>query len=271
MDNPAGNFHLSKWFLDFIGNQGEVMIFYAARLKWHGWSASYTSWLKYTKTTGVILKSRFSNVHIPMVGDESITWKDSKFGVSGIWTPLAKRIEARLFESTDGYLDWKCFQPDSKVELRIGNSVLSGRGYAEQLILTAPPWLIPMDELRWGRFASDQYNIVWIEIREKVNRQWLWANGVRIENCIIDDDRIYVPVKDLLLHLDRAIVLESEKKILSVVNRLIRYLPGFKKIMPVKFLIADETKWASSGKLQQNNKDVCTGYAIHELVNFNAR
>jgi len=267
---PGGTFHLSKWFLDFIGDQGEAMIFYAAKLTWHGWSASYTSWLRYDAASGVDLKSRFRHVQIPQLKDNMITWNDPKFGISGTWESKAKMIQSLIFDSEEGSLDWKCFQPASKVQLRINDKVLKGSGYAEQLILTALPWRIPMDELRWGHFGSDENNMVWIELREKDKRQWLWLNEEKIENCIIEDDHIVLPEKDLVLNLDQGIRLESEKKIFSVVEKLIRYIPGFNKVMPLNFLMADEIKWFSKGHLQEHSKNIASGMAIHELVNFNA-
>jgi hypothetical protein len=177
-------------------------------------------------------------------------------------------VRARIFDSGEGFLDWNCFQPASKVQLRMNGNRLEGSGYAEQLILTALPWKIPMDELRWGRFGSDENNMVWIELKEKEKRQWLWLNGEKVENCIIEDRYIRLPEKDLVLNLDRGIVLESEKKIFAVVEKLIRYIPGFNKIMPLNFLMADEYKWLSKGQLQANNKTLSNGMAIHELVNF---
>lgn len=188
------------------------MIFYVVKLTWHGLTTTYTSWLRYDKTSGVRLKSRFRNVQFPERHNNLISWSDSKFGVSGTWESLAETIQTRLFDLEEGYFDWKCDQPASKVQLRINDRVLEGRGYAEQLILTVPPWKIPMDELRWGRFGSDGINIVWIELTEKEKRQWLWLNGAKIENCIIEDDHITMPAKDLVLKLDRGVVLESEKK-----------------------------------------------------------
>jgi hypothetical protein len=269
-DARSGNFHLSKWFLDFTGENGEAMIFYAAKLTWRAWSTSYTSWLKYDLASGVSLKSRFSNVQIPQIKDNLITWSDSKFGVSGTWESLAKMIQTRVFDSEEGTLDWKCYQPASKVQLSINNKILEGSGYAEQLILTVPPWKIPMDELRWGHFGSEENNMVWIELREKDKRQWLWLNGEKIENCIIEDNQISIPEKDLVLNLDRGVLLESEKKIFSLVGKLIRYIPGFNKVMPLKFLMADEYKWLSKGQLQTPAKTLASGMAIHEFVNFKA-
>ena len=266
----SGNFHLDKWFLDFVGENGEAMIFYSARLTWHGLSTSYTSWLRYDTESGVQQNSRFRNVQLPQRQDQLIIWNDKRFGVSGTWEPLAPRIQARLFDSEEGFLDWDCFQPASKVRLRINDRDLEGKGYAEQLILTVPPWKIPMDELRWGHFGSDENNIVWIELREKETRQWLWLNGTKIENCIIEDDHLANPEMELVLNLDRGVVLESDKKIFSVVEKLLRYIPGFNKVMPIKFLMADEFKWLSKGEFMAPSKRLANGIAIHELVNFNS-
>jgi len=265
-----GDFHLSKWLLDFIGENGEAMIFYAAKLTWHGLSTSYTSWLRYDSVSGVKLKSRFSNIQIPQIKDNLISWNDTKFGVSGTWESLAKTVHSRIFDSKEGYLDWKCYQPASKVKLKLNDRILEGRGYVEQLVLTVLPWKIPMDELRWGRFGSDENLIVWIELREKEKRQWVWLNGEKIENCNVEDDCISMPEKDLVLNLDRGVLLESEKKISSVVGKVARYIPGFNKVMPLSFLMADEFKWLSKGQLQMNGKTLSSGIAIHELVNFKA-
>lgn len=264
----GGAFHLNKWFLDFVDENGGTMIFYAAKLTWHGFSASYTSWLHYEKSSGVVIRSRFSNVQMPQISDNLITWNDPKFGVAGTWESSEKMVQARLFNSEEGFLDWKCYQPASQVQLRISDILLEGRGYAEQLILTAPPWKIPMDELRWGRFGADDFNIVWIELREKERQKWIWLNGAEVENCTIEDDHLSIPEKGLDLKLDRGVVLESEQKIFSVVEKLIRYIPGFNKVLPLSFLMADETKWLSKGQLYSQNNDVCNGIAIHELVNF---
>ena len=68
-----GNFYLSKWFLDFTGENGEAMIFYAAILKWHGLVIPYTSWLNYDKLQRVKQKSRVHHVYNPVINDKLIT------------------------------------------------------------------------------------------------------------------------------------------------------------------------------------------------------
>lgn len=267
-DSKAVHFRLSKWYLDFFGENGDAMIFYSAKLTRYGLSASYTSWLHYTRESGVKLESRFTLVQIPRRKGKLVTWSDLKFGISGTWESAAPMIHSRIYDSEEGSLDWDCFQPASHVRLTIGDRVMEGNGYAEHLMLTALPWKIPMDELRWGHFLSKGNNMVWIELREKEKLQWLWWNGEKIGNFTIGDDKIWLPEKKLTLNLDRGVNLESEKKIFSVATKIVRYIPGFKKIIPVGFLMADEFKWLSKGEIQAEGGTLDTGMAIHELVDF---
>lgn len=262
-------FYLNKWFLDFVSDEGEAMIFYAAKLKWRKWEVHYTSWLNYNLATGVAHRSRFNKIHLPEKSDRLIYWNDPRFGVEGKWEALSSPLQARLFESDEGYLDWNCFQPASTVSLKIKDRVIKGIGYVEQLVLTVEPWKIPMNELRWGRYSSQTVNIVWIELRGEGKQQWLWYNGEKVENINIGDDQIIIPAKGISLELDRRVVLESEKKILHLMKNLIRYLPGFNKSMPIQFLMADEFKWLSRAIIKKEGEVVGKAWAIHELVNFN--
>lgn len=260
--------YLNKWFLDFIGDNGETMIFYAANLNWGPFSVPYTSWIHYDPDRGIKSTSRYRRVRLPVKDENQITWKDETFKIEGLWESRSTPIEARLYDSKKGYLDWKCYQPASDVQLNINNRSLKGRGYAEQLILTASPWKIPMDELRWGHWGSENDTVVWIELRKEDKKQWLWVNGEKVEQNHIEDDLLKIPGRNLTLRLDRKVVLESEKKISSVMDKLNKYLPGFRKIIPVQFLRADEKKWLSNGTFYNKYNRVVNGMAIHELVNF---
>jgi len=268
---PKGNFHLNKWYLDFVGNNGESLIFYAANLSWHGLLVPYTSYLYYDPSEGVRQKSRFRNIRMPEIRKNQIVWSDSKFEVEGSWESLAKPIQTRLYDSKEGFLDWNCLQPASKVRLIINGKILEGSGYVEQLILTVPPWHIPMNELRWGHFGSSENQLVWIELGEENKRQHLWWNGTKIKTCTIEDDAIFIPEKNGILKLDRGVVLESKKKIFSLVKYLMDLIPGFEKVIPLNFLMAQEFKWLSKGHLLIDGKTIASGMAIHELVNFKSK
>ena len=125
-----------------------------------------------------------------------------------------------------------------------------------------------MNHLRWGRFHSQSNNLVWIELRKEGKKQWLWLNGEKITDCNIEDEIIESADSKFVLELDKSVVLESEKKIFNVVEKILRNLPGFKQLMPSKFLLAHNQKWLSNCTFQHENKPQESGRAIHEWVNF---
>lgn len=262
------NFYLDKWFLDFVSEDGEAMIFYVANLHLSGWEIPYTSWLHYMPSSGAKEISRFRNIQIPEINNDVLSFEDRTFGVKGQWVSGIDSIQSRLFDSSSGYLDWNCHQPLSEVTLELEGRSIKGKGYAEQLILTVPPWKMPLDELRWGRFGSEKNYLVWIEIREKENAQWLWLNGEKKENVLIKDDRIALTDEGFELKLDQEVVLESEKKIYSVIEKITSYLPGINKLIPLNILMAHEQKWLSKGVLLKDGVVIDNGSSIHEYVNF---
>ncbi len=262
------NFFLEKWFLDFVGSDGKVMIFYAAKLTWHGITVPYTSYLKYDVNGSINFRTRFRNIQIPEISDNDIDWGDKAFKVTGNWRSDVAPIKSCLFDSPEGSLQWNCFHPVSNVRIKMKEMEFTGKGYAEKLVLTLPPWDIPMDDLRWGHFISDNDYLVWIQIRKEGDKNWVWFNGKKIDNCLITDDQITAPDLDFDLRLEDRAVLESEKKIYSVVDKILHYIPGFSKLMPLNFLMADNNMWVSKGTLKKKDKSLTQGSAIHEWVNF---
>lgn len=268
------NFQLNKWFLDFIGPDGEIMIFYNAKLRWMMWEVPYASWLYYDPRTAMVkVQSKLSNVNSPNINIDTkeIVWSDDDFGIKGSWQNQANSIQARLYESNKGYLDWNCYQPKSKVELYLNNSEkrIFGSGYAEELVMTITPWYLPMDELRWGHYYDDSNSVVWIQMKGELEKKWLWINSELQNNVLLADDMIKIPEKSIEISLKKLITLEAEKKISVVLNDLLKYIPkAFKKIIPSQFLSADEFKWFSNAVLHENNSKITNGVAIHEFVKF---
>lgn len=264
-------FHIDKWFLDVICDSGETMIFYSATLSWRGITVPYMSWLLKKEFSQATRKTRFSNQSIPSISGDEITFSDSKWKFSGKWRSLAPSHEARLFESSKGYLDWMCYQPASSVTLKHGERTISGTGYAERLILTAYPWEIPMDELRWGRFKTDDHYAVWVELRQKSVEQWVWLDGQKVSKAEVSDKGIQFLEEAINIKFDQGEILESDTTIYSVVDKLIKFIPGFKSFMPLSFLMAVNFKWRSNAILTDPIMNVQSGQAIHELVSFKER
>lgn len=261
-------FCLDKWYLDFTGDHGEAMIFYVARLRWNFISVTYTSWLDRDPSAGTTEKHRFTQVSFPEEDGETITWNDPIFGIRGIWEATCQPLYARIHESAEGILDWNGLQPRSKVRLELKDRVLTGSGYAEKLQMTLPPWYVPISELRWGRFGSANHYIVWIDLGLEIGKRWLWLNGEKLEETVLEDDRIVIPGHELEIRFDRNTVLESERKIASLAEKLLRYFPWIRESMPGRFLFAHEVKWLSTGEVRFQGRTIDSGSAIHELVDF---
>ena len=92
---------------------------------------------------------------------------------------------------------------------------------------------------------------------------------MKVHNCGINDSEIRLPFAGLVLKLDHAVILQSEKKIQTVMRKLVKYLPGFEQIIPDNFLMAEEIKWLSKGELFQDGRLFGTAPVIHERVDFN--
>ena len=266
-------FYLEKWFLDLVTDQGEAMILYAAMLTWKGLKVPYTSCLhlKPGPAWKVHHQSRFRKVRMPERESNLITWQDEAFGITGVWEGLAAPVGARLFDSDEGFLDWACYQPSAKVEIHKNGEQFRGEGYAERLILTVPPWKIPMEDLRWGRFTSNGDYLVWIQLGGSNPGKWLWYNGDHVSRCSIADNRVTMQKPHMELEMKRIAELEGEKKIFNVVRDLTKFIPGFNQAMPLKFLMADEHKWLSKAILKSETGNLSSGFVIHELVQFNGR
>ncbi|MCB0550207.1 MAG: hypothetical protein KDD19_21745 [Phaeodactylibacter sp.] len=269
MGKSRNNFYLSKWYLDCMDEQGNAAIGYAATMRWRGLELPYTSLLLYEDGKGASERSRFQQLNWPSQMGDQIIWEDGSFGISGWWEADAPPLTARLYRSEKGSVDWQCFQPRSHALFDIADGpVIKGLGYAERLVLTVEPWKIPMEQLHWGRYLSDQDYLVWIEFRGSPSRQWVWHNGIPVEGAVIDEEGLQLPQQGIHLQLDRSGTLEAEKKIFNVVRSMVSYLPGFNRIVPRFFLNANEHKWRSRGKLLERGEVKGEGWAIHELVDF---
>ena len=66
----------------------------------------------------------------------------------------------------------------------------SGLGYAERLVLTIPPWKLPIETLRWGRFLSPSDWIVWIDWQGEHPQTIVYRNGARVAVDELGDEQI---------------------------------------------------------------------------------
>lgn len=252
-------FSMVKWYLDCITEAGEVVIVYSAAASWRAIRISYASYLIADAKRN---ESR-STMHAAQITPEGrrILVRSSELNLSGEWTALAAEVKQTVFENESGSVSWNCMQPGSRVRLRVGERELAGLGYAEVLTLTLPPWKLPMQHLKWGRFVSETDTLAWIDWRGPYSLHLAVHNGVRSEDATISDDAVLTMGTEL--RMDEPLPLRSGRVGQTVVSQA----NGLARLFPQWMLNIDERKWRSKGILS-TSKGESKGWVIHEAVDW---
>jgi hypothetical protein len=208
-------FSLRKWYLDLVADDGEVVIAYAARLRWGRLRLRYASVLRSPPCGRAV--DDFSFVEPwepPRIEADAVTWRSESLGISGRWERLSAPIGRRLMAASGGAIEWACCAPSARATVRHGADTVRGIGYVESLLLTIPPWKLPFNELKWGRNASDRHAAVWIE--------WTGAHDARPTSAGLAGlaGNGEVMVQDARDVCRRSPLLHVSERLPPVVNRL---------------------------------------------------
>lgn len=263
------SFHLEKWYLDLVTDEGEAFIFYAARLKW-GQVKIPCKWLLHIPVSGEPeQRYQFRDLQFPETENGKLTWTDNDFNLTGNWESRSESLQEQLMHTASGDLQWNCVQPLSRVNLNLEGKHYAGWGYAEQLLLSAEPWKLPLRVLQWGRYCADKQQLLWIEIQQDSTRQWVWYNGKRLGNATLTAGKLLIPESDLVLECFNSRPAVKENLLKKVLQKFFRFIPGFRQSVPGRFILSREKKWVSEGRLLQGGKLISKGWVVHEQVNFN--
>jgi len=257
--SPHIRFFLSKWYLDAVGETGEVFIGYRAALRWMKIDVAYASALT-AKQGGVGSSATIRPSGEPEPREGAIAWVEPGLEVSGTWRGAAPPIVRTLYESSEGAVVWRCLLPSAQARIHRGETLLHGLGYAEHLSMTIPPWRLPIDTLRWGRFLSTEHAIVWIEWESREGRRtWVFVDGTEVrgevseEGIFFDGGKLRLPVPGRLTLRDGRL------------SHLLGDLP-LPRPFTLRALAIHETKWRTRGALERLGAPPVEGWAIHEVV-----
>jgi hypothetical protein len=259
------DFHLSKWYLDCIADNGDAFVGYAATLRWRSFALHYSSVLSYSDHSGARSQTSLKKDSAPHSTERGISWCSKSLNLNGSWVSLSMPIERRLYESSEGFLQWSCIQPKARASIAFGgNKHLEGLGYVEHMELSVRPWMLPISELYWGRFLSDRDALVWIEWRGTKPLSLLVRDGRIIDRPVITKQGISFDHGETLLSLTE----RRELRKGPLVTTALSMIPGIEVIFPRKILHAHECKWRSRGLLKSGDSHYDVGWAIHEIVRF---
>jgi hypothetical protein len=257
-------FLLKKWYFDLVTPEGTAFIGYSARLKWGPLKTRYRAVLLFRPDRPA--EETFTLRRSPdpeCLPDGSVAWNCAPLGVSGTWCPKVDRIRRRLFECASGGADWDCVAPAAEVTLRVGRETLEGWGYAEQLILTAPPWDFGAWDLHWGRFVAPATSVIWVHWEGSGALPRVMVNGVERPGATATVEEVVLPGTEGRLELDsrRALREGPVVSVLAALPPLARRLPG-----DIDGVV--ERKWLSPGRWISGENAPVSGWAIHEVVEW---
>ncbi len=247
-------FHLKKHYFDGIDQQGNLFIIYDAALTIGGISIPYSSII--TQLNGKNLEHR----RLSRLKRSDAQIRHNKLNFNGSWLPLSHISPLTLYQRGKRRLIWHCHTAKADFELEFAQQTYRGLGYAETLEMNFAPWLLPISELRWGRFLSANHSIVWIEwLGETTLKKLIW-NGELIENFEINDNVLLIKEKQLSLYFRRPMIIKDEP--LVKITERFKFL---RFLIKKSFLQSRETKWKSEAELSVANQTE-KGFALYERV-----
>ncbi len=251
-------FELRKWYFDCVSSAGEVFIGYAAKLRFGLIRMDYSSIITHGNC-----RQSFSFGKLKQ-SDRSLEWSNDSLGVDGKWAGQNGGNKKILYDGKEGRIEWQCLKPNAKVSIHLAGRDISGRGYAEQIYMTVPPWKLPFDELRWGRFIGDNQKdyVIWIDLKGELCKTWVWtSNG--LSQGEVQDKRIITK--------EQRLILKGFKPIRQgyVSNSLLGRLSFFSNLLPRKLRKIEENKYLSRGELILQNGSKINGSSICEVVKWN--
>lgn len=260
-------FEVVKWYLDAVEPDGTVTIAYWASLSWLGINARWQNITRYAAGEPPVERSSMRRVHPPVVTDRSVTWQSPPLGLSTRHDATTQGISITLFDGPTGQIVWECVAPSARATFDRGDAaqrgVAQGAGYAERISITVPPNELPIHELRWGRWMSDDLRtaVVWIDWRGPLPRRWVIVNGDLVGESKLVDTDLQTDRGHLALGAPRTLHQRS-------VGNFLRTLSGLSRLAAHIPLAWDEHKMSCRAMWTEPLGMTVEGWAVHETVRF---
>lgn len=249
-------FCLKKYYFDLIDAQGNVVILYDAHLQIFGVKIPYSAMIL-SQDGSTIQRSFLSS----SVCEEKGVFSSKKLNVSGRWKEIEPPLPTqKLLNQKHRQLLWNCYLPKAMVEVKMTDKIFSGLGYAEVLKMNFFPWKLPISELKWGRFLSENHCVIWIEWIGKQPLKKVFWNGKLIQDVQISDRSIVFNQLKTQLIFDEPAVIKNEK-----LSSIAEKYPFLRLFFGRKFLNSEEIKLKSKSTLVIDNQREI-GFSLYETV-----
>jgi hypothetical protein len=257
-------FVLTKWYLDSVDAAGRSAILYStaltwgrARVGWHGVSVCGPD-------QRIAHRVSVKPLPLPQRDGDRLVWYAAPLGCAVACTPNQPPFGQRMLDRADGVLEWRCEAPAAQVDITLADAPpLLGTGYVECLSLTFLPWRLPIEDMRWGRWVSDdgKRSLVWIDWKGPQPRTDVYLDGRAEPSPIVGDGEVQAGDVRLTLAARRQLYSRSLGSALAGLGSVL-------KLLPASWLELEDTKCVCRARLDGPGGMAEDGWCIDELVRF---
>jgi hypothetical protein len=253
-------FKLQKHYLDCLDDRGNCFIIYRAVLQLFLIKIHYSAMIFSDSADTITEKSSAKRTWKPD-SDELLTFDNNILHISGWWKRQDNPLPEFCYKYNNSELVWNCHHPRALTEITFNGNQFRGYGYAETLTMTLNPRNIPVDELRWGRFLSDSYTIVWINWKGTYAVNKLFCNGIEYNDSSFEEDGIFFGNGAYVLLFNDISIIRKGK-----ISNLFTRIPWIKIFFNIRILNSIENKYKAKSILTLNQEIVTTGWSLYEIV-----
>lgn len=257
-------FELVKWYLDLVTDCGSVLVGYSVRCRFGPIGFRYASLLHAPANGPPIERTTLRGARAPELKEDTLRWHVPRLRFDGAWQRLDAPLAETLLDEERGRIEWHCHLPRARVTGRIGDEIIAGMGYAEELRVTCPPWQLPFRTLRWGRYHSAEQSLLWIEWTGGLDRRWFWLDGRAEPGAELDEQGVSgLSGRRALRFEDHSIV--RDRRVLEAATRI---LPSAMQDHIGPLAGMREEKWLARSVVTQDGIVVDHGWTVHEQVRW---
>lgn len=257
------SFTIVKHYHDLIDDKGNCMVLYRAMIKFCFLRLYYSAWIHSDFLNNLHVRSSLKKSEYKIKGNTSqLVNNDMK--LKGKWIACDKPLPGFSYTDRSGrVLSWHCENPKSEATVCLDGYTYKGYGYEDTIVMSIWPRDIPIAELRWGRFHSGEYAVIWVrwEGQHPVNR--LYFNGEEINDAVFTANGLTFLGGIYSVSFLQPVVVRSGSLMDSLRGTgLLRVL--FRR----NIIDAIETKYKSRSLLQKNGILISTGWSLYEVVKW---
>lgn len=254
-------FNFEKIYFDCVDNSGNCFIIYWAKLQYFFIKIQYSGLIFSDFENITIEKSSFKKINKPSIKN-NLCFNNNQIEISGSWEKKDESINLLLYKDAwEKELLWNCHHPSAITEIKYKNKTYNGYGYSETLLLPIKPWNLPINELRWGRFLSANYTIIWLNWKGKYPLNILFCNGIRYEDAFFENESIYFDNRKYFINFNRIFVLRERK-----LSKILSKMSFLKILFNNRILNTKEIKYKAKTTLYNNLNIISEGWSIYEIV-----